>query len=601
MDYQNKSKNIKDYNNLSNTTVQYQKSIINDKGQINNSQKSNDNSRQNQKTDNKISQTNDNRLNNYDKINTKTKVNNTTLKSDINQYYLQKNRNLTKHNSNSKKFNAPSDGILRGYTGNLTFYISGSSNLKSSIDSKNKNDNKEIGKKSLNNQSKIMHINNTYENNFCENINNKYNCKTKEINLKKDKNTFINSSERNNGYYKKDLIKNNIISILSKNEGGKKLIDSGFHENKNNYIKNIDKKDTLQIIKLRNIKSSFIIKKIFSHLSKKNELKIIKYNKHFQQICFIDIDCYKKISDKYIIREINGIVKEYNMETNKLIYEGEYKKGKRDGKGKEYNNNELIFEGTYVKGKRNGIGKEYKDNKLIYEGTYVNDKRWNGIGKEYNNNELIFEGKYFDGKRWRGERYYYGYKCINCIIKNGNGEVKEFFSDGSLQFEYKNNNGEETFKEYEKVTIPIDYWEQGDTTERHYLKFKCEYKNGKEEGEEYILNEYGGGLIFEGEYSNGIKNGKGKEYSHGDIIFEGEYLNGRRNGKGKEFSDGKIKFEGEYLNGRRNGQGKEYSDGKIKFEGEYSNGYRWNGKKKKYNLKGELECEVEYVNGEKKI
>jgi len=33
------------------------------------------------------------------------------------------------------------------------------------------------------------------------------------------------------------------------------------------------------------------------------------------------------------------------------------------------------------------------------------------------------------------------------------------------------------------------------------------------------------------------------------IIFEGEYLNGKRNGKGKEYyNNGKLQFEGEYLN-----------------------------------------------------
>ena len=34
------------------------------------------------------------------------------------------------------------------------------------------------------------------------------------------------------------------------------------------------------------------------------------------------------------------------------------------------------------------------------------------------------------------------------------------------------------------------------------------------------------------------------------LEFEGEYLNGERNGKGKEYYDnGKLIFEGEYLNG----------------------------------------------------
>ena len=38
-------------------------------------------------------------------------------------------------------------------------------------------------------------------------------------------------------------------------------------------------------------------------------------------------------------------------------------------------------------------------------------------------------------------------------------------------------------------------------------------------------------------------------------------------------------FEGEYIQGKRNGKGKEYYDnGKLKFEGEYLNGKNWNGK-----------------------
>ena len=62
------------------------------------------------------------------------------------------------------------------------------------------------------------------------------------------------------------------------------------------------------------------------------------------------------------------------------------------------------------------------------------------------------------------------------------------------------------------------------------------------------------------------------------MIFEGEYLNGKRNGKGKEYySNGEIKFEGEYLFGSRS-NGKEYIKGKLEFEGEYDNECKWNGK-----------------------
>ena len=61
----------------------------------------------------------------------------------------------------------------------------------------------------------------------------------------------------------------------------------------------------------------------------------------------------------------------------------------------------------------------------------------------------------------------------------------------------------------------------------------------------------------------GDKNGKGKEYFcnatyydscgyYDYLMFEGEYKNGKRNGKGKEYCKcGKIIFEGEYLNGKK--------------------------------------------------
>ena len=47
-------------------------------------------------------------------------------------------------------------------------------------------------------------------------------------------------------------------------------------------------------------------------------------------------------------------------------------------------------------------------------------------------------------------------------------------------------------------------------------------------------------------------NGKVKEYNENKLIYEGEYLNGKRNGKGKEYDlNDKLIFEGEYLNGKK--------------------------------------------------
>ena len=49
--------------------------------------------------------------------------------------------------------------------------------------------------------------------------------------------------------------------------------------------------------------------------------------------------------------------------------------------------------------------------------------------------------------------------------------------------------------------------------------------DGKEEITEYDDK----GLLFKGNYENGEKNGKGKEFDeNGSLIFEGEYLNGEQ-------------------------------------------------------------------------
>ena len=91
-------------------------------------------------------------------------------------------------------------------------------------------------------------------------------------------------------------------------------------------------------------------------------------------------------------------------------------------------------------------------------------------------------------------------------------------------------------------------------------KFGYNIEDYKEKSGKYrIYNKCGRGQVY-------ILNTKIK-------IFEGEYLNGKRNGKGKEYyDDGKLKFEGEYLNGERNGKGKEYyRNDKLELEKEYLN------------------------------
>ena len=96
----------------------------------------------------------------------------------------------------------------------------------------------------------------------------------------------------------------------------------------------------------KSIKSFYITKDIFSFLSEKKKLDMIRYNKRFQNKFGIDLEYFKKISGKYITWGTHV----YTLDNNIKIFEGQYYKGKKTGLGKEYYlNGKLKFEGV-VKG-----------------------------------------------------------------------------------------------------------------------------------------------------------------------------------------------------------------------------------------------------------
>ena len=70
-------------------------------------------------------------------------------------------------------------------------------------------------------------------------------------------------------------------------------------------------------------------------------------------------------------------------ETGQKIYEGEFKKGKYDGKGKLYRNGKLLYEGDFVDNKLQGKGKEFdEEGKLLYSGEFQNNA-YNGFGSRF--------------------------------------------------------------------------------------------------------------------------------------------------------------------------------------------------------------------------
>jgi len=103
---------------------------------------------------------------------------------------------------------------------------------------------------------------------------------------------------------------------------------------------------------LKNVKSIYILKIIFSFSDEKQKLKLIKYNKSLQTNLSISLKNYQYLSGKYIIYDSNGNGKEYDLADN-LLYEGEYLNEKRNGKGREYWIYGLIFEDEYLNEQRN--------------------------------------------------------------------------------------------------------------------------------------------------------------------------------------------------------------------------------------------------------
>ena len=390
------------------------------------------------------------------------------------------------------------------------------------------------------------------------------------------------------------------------------------------------------------------IKKIFEEYQDENEQKI-KYL-------------------KYIVQIRRGIpigkCKEFDMEGN-LIYEGEFSNGKRNGKGREILNNNVNFEGEFKDGiKWNGNANEYnKKGNLLFNGVYQNGKKFNGKEcKYFEDDETIkYEIEYKDGLYWNVKKYKKdSFSNVDFEMKNGNGKIKEYYSDTVLKSKCHYKDGKKNGK-------VISYY----NNKNHNIEYEGEYIDNIKNGEWKTYYE-NGNQEFIGYYKNGVINGKCKEYNNlGKLVFDGKYKKGIKwNGKeriiydcnqkkiiierkysegkalcveyyehkkfsphnfdikGLEFIQGLINkghdkndfsdeinyesyitnllFIGEHVDDQalkdkinRNGKGNEYHENKKVFSGEYKDGKRINGKGKIYNHNGKLIFEGDYINGKR--
>ena len=86
----------------------------------------------------------------------------------------------------------------------------------------------------------------------------------------------------------------------------------------------------------RKIRSNYHLKEILFYIDDKRKLNLIKYNKKFQDIAGLNLINFRRFSGRYIVKEYD-IIKEYYSYNDRLLFEGWYSDGKRNGKGREYN------------------------------------------------------------------------------------------------------------------------------------------------------------------------------------------------------------------------------------------------------------------------
>jgi len=231
-----------------------------------------------------------------------------------------------------------------------------------------------------------------------------------------------------------------------------------------------------------------------------------------------------------------------------LRYEGEYLNGQITGKGRLFLVGiGLLFDGEFINGKRwNGYGREFLEvmegmrllDKMVFKGEYSKGKK-NGKGREYYfNGKIKFEGDYLDSLKWNGKEYDANNGQIY-EIKNGKGNIKEYNYAGLLIFEGEYLNGRKwNGNIYNNKDNKIYTLKDGKGFVKDIYKY-LSYKEVK---------------YYEGEYINGQRNGKGKKYLIYHISlylqFEGEFLNGKKHGKGKDYFLRKVIVEGEYSNGK---------------------------------------------------
>ena len=265
-------------------------------------------------------------------------------------------------------------------------------------------------------------------------------------------------------------------------------------------------------------------------------------------------------------------------------YLGMWQQNQPHGRGLEQDADGMpVYEGEWKSGKRDGFGTEFEQGKPVYSGNWSNNQRCgSGVMTKKDGNRLVGN---FDGDELTGFATEYdadGVKVYEGEWKNG---VR--CGEGSL-FLISGGRIDGRFKQGELTGTAVEFNAAGSMVYRGAFSGTMRHGRGTlfENGE----------AVYEGDFSHDRFDGNGKQMENGVTVYVGAFSDGMRSGVGASFRQGKPFYFGQWENGVRSGCGVEYHDGEPVFAGCFENGVR-SGRGNEYG-RGVLQREVVCKNGE---
>ena len=260
-------------------------------------------------------------------------------------------------------------------------------------------------------------------------------------------------------------------------------------------------------------------------------------------------------------------------EPNGNVYEGQFRRGRKHGKGKYAMANSLglVYTGVWVDGKMHGTMRVVRTGDIPNEGEVYDVAKKNGVTQKVR----LFSGKggvtvyyYKDGMTTGTMRQVYG--------KPKSGERRaEYVGGFNAAFE---RHGQGKF-----------VYAAGDLYEGEWVKGSKEgqgtmtYANGSTYDGGWKLNMRHGkgritsinGEVYEGTFHYNQLDGNGEYLFRNGDAYSGEWYEGKKDGWGTMFfADGGV-YTGEWKDGLQHGKGKRtYANGKREFQGNFEHGKR---------------------------